>query len=210
MRQRDAKSGIAIVAQRRQVRLEVASGKPLAKKTAVRNFFNLYDHDFVRVAVGIPAVVVADPDHNADQTIALVQRAADLHALIALFPELGLSAYSCDDLFHQRALLDACEAALLRVVAETVSLPIVSVVGTPLVVDDLLYNCAVVIHRGRIIGVVPKTNLPNYREFYEQRQFTSGDSAMRDEIDLLGQRAVPFGSNLVFEHAEQPLLKFHA
>ncbi len=86
------------------------------------NFFNLYNHDFVRIAVGVPSVRVADPAYNADQTIALIREAADRKAVLALFPELGLSAYSCDDLFQQRALLDACLDALAAVVEATAKL----------------------------------------------------------------------------------------
>ena len=174
------------------------------------NFFNLYNHDFVRVAVGVPSVRVADPAYNAEHTIALIRDAAERKAVVALFPELGLTAYSCDDLFQQRALLDACLDALTSVLEATAKLSIVAVVGAPLQLDNHLYNCAVVIHRGKILGVVPKTNLPNYREFYEPRQFTSADAAARDEIDLAGNRAVPFGNNLIFQHEEQPLLAIHA
>jgi NAD+ synthase (glutamine-hydrolysing) len=174
------------------------------------NFFNLYNHDFVRIAVGVPPVRVADPAYNSEQTIALIRDASERKAVLALFPELGLSAYSCDDLFQQRALLDACLDAIAAVVEATSKLSIVSVVGAPLQVDNHLYNCAIVIHRGKILGVVPKTNLPNYREFYEPRQFTSADAATRDEIDLAGNRAVPFGNNLIFQHEDQPLLAFHA
>src|SRR5580698_3477383 len=174
------------------------------------NFFNLYNHDFVRIAVGVPSVRVADPAYNAEQTVALIREASERKAVVALFPELGLTAYSCDDLFQQRALLDACLDAIAAVIEATSMLSIVSVVGAPLQVDHHLYNCAMVIHRGRILGVVPKTNLPNYREFYEPRQFTSADAATRDEVDVAGSRAVPFGNNLIFEHEEQPLLTLHA
>jgi NAD+ synthase (glutamine-hydrolysing) len=174
------------------------------------SFFNLYSHDFARVAVCIPEVRVADPAFNAGTTVALLEEAARRGAILALYPELGLSAYSCEDLFHQQALLDGTEAALERVVAASRELPVIAVVGAPLVVDSLLYNCAVVVHRGRILGVTPKTYLPNYREFYELRQFTPGDSATRTTIDLLGQRDVPFGARLVFQLENQPLLAFHA
>jgi NAD+ synthase (glutamine-hydrolysing) len=174
------------------------------------NFFNFYNHDFVRIAVGVPSVRVADPAYNADHTVALIREAAERKAVLALFPELGLSAYSCDDLFQQRALLDACLDAIGRVAEATAKLSIVSVVGAPLQIDHRLYNCAIVINRGRILGVVPKTNLPNYREFYEPRQFSAAGAAMRDEIDLAGNRAVPFGNNLIFQHEEQPGLTIHA
>jgi NAD+ synthase (glutamine-hydrolysing) len=174
------------------------------------NFFNLYNHDFVRIAVGVPSVRVADPAYNAEQTIALIREASERKAVVVLFPELGLTAYSCDDLFQQRALLDACLDAIAAVVEATAKLSVVSVVGAPLQVDHHLYNCAIVIHRGKILGVVPKTNLPNYREFYEPRQFSAADAATRDDIDLLANRGVPFGNNLIFQHEEQPLLAIHA
>jgi NAD+ synthase (glutamine-hydrolysing) len=173
------------------------------------NFFNFYNHDFVRVAVGIPAVRVADPAFNAEQTVALMRQAAERKAVVVLFPELGLSAYSCDDLFHQRALLDGCVAAIRKIADAALSLPLVAIVGAPLQIDNLLYNCAVVISRGRILGVVPKTYLPNYREFYEARQFNSGESAVRGAIELCGQRGIPFGTQLLFRAEEQPLLAFH-
>src|SRR5580693_756953 len=174
------------------------------------NFFNLYNHEFVRIAVGVPSVRVADPAYNAEQTIALIREASERKAVVALFPELGLTAYSCDDLFQQRALLDACLDAIAAVVEATAKLSVVSVVGAPLQIDHHLYNCAIVIHRGKILGVVPKTNLPNYREFYEPRQFSSADAATRDEVDLLANRGVPFGNNLIFQHEEQSLLAIHA
>ncbi len=174
------------------------------------SFFNLYRHNFVRVAVCIPEVRVADPAFNAGKTVALLEEAGRRGALLALYPELGLSAYSCEDLFHQQALLDGTKAALAQVVTASREIPVIAVVGAPLVVDSLLYNCAVVVHRGRILGVTPKTYLPNYREFYELRQFTPGDSAARTTIDLLGQQDVPFGARLVFQAENQPLLAFHA
>jgi NAD+ synthase (glutamine-hydrolysing) len=152
---------------------------------------------------------VADPAFNAAGTVRLMGGAVERRAVLALFPELGLSAYSCEDLFHQRALLDATEAALRTVLEASVSWPLIAVVGLPLVVDHRLYNCAVVICRGQVLGVVPKTYLPNYREFYEARQFTSADAAARDEIELAGQRGVPFGTRLLFRLEDQPLAVLH-
>ena len=174
------------------------------------NFFNLYNHDFVRVAVGIPAVRVADPAFNASETIALMKQAADRKALLALFPELGLSAYTCDDLFQQRALLDSVEDALGEILVASRELNLVGVVGMPVRIDHLLFNCAVVVCRGAILGAVPKTFLPNYREFYEARQFAPADSARSSEIDLAGQRGVPFGTALLFRHRDQPQFVFSA
>src|SRR5581483_11678591 len=109
----------------------------------------------------------------------------------------------------QRALLDGCRAAIAEIVDASQTMPLVAVVGTPLEVDNLLFNCAVVISRGRILGVVPKTFLPNYREFYEARQFNSGESAVSSSLTLAGQVDIPFGSRLLFQHDEQPLLTFH-
>ncbi|MCZ7563849.1 MAG: NAD(+) synthase [Burkholderiales bacterium] len=172
-------------------------------------FDNLYRHNFARAAVCIPEVRVGDPAFNARQTVALMRRAAERDALLAVFPELGLSAYSCEDLFHQQALLDGALAALGDVLAASRELPIVAAVGAPLQVGGLLYNCAVVLARGRILGVVPKTYLPNYREFYELRQFTPGDTSPERAVTLLGQRDIPFGAGLVFRCEEQPLFVFH-
>ena len=171
------------------------------------SFFNLYRHNFVRVAVGIPEVRVADPAFNASPSVELIARAATERAMLVALPELGLSAYSCEDLFHQQALLQASLDGLAKVLEGTRELPVAAVLGIPLQTDDLLFNCAVVISRGRILGVVPKTYLPNYREFYELRQFTPGDFAVRDSIRLLGQD-VPFGARLIFQLQEQPLLRF--
>ncbi len=174
------------------------------------SFFNLYSHNFIRAAVAIPEVRVADPTFNAGQTIALMQQAAQRHAVLAAFPELGLSAYSCEDLFHQQALLDASKAALAQVVAASSGLTLVAVVGVPLQIDGLLYNCAAVISGGKILGVAPKTYLPNYREFYELRQFTPGDYCARAAIDLCGQTDVPFGTRLIFQAENQPQLALFA
>ncbi|MGM9481275.1 NAD(+) synthase [Roseateles sp. NT4] len=171
-------------------------------------FDNLYSHNFARVAVGVPQCRVADPAFNAGQTIALLRQAATEGVAVIAFPELGLSAYSCDDLFHQRALLDGCEAALAEVLAATAELPPVAIVGMPLRVEHRLLNCAVVLLRGRILGVVPKTFLPNYGEFYEARQFCSGEEATVDTVMLLGQR-VPFGSRQIFAADDLPLLRLH-
>jgi NAD+ synthase (glutamine-hydrolysing) len=172
------------------------------------SFDNLYSHDFARLAVGLPLCRVADPAFNAEQTIALLKQAAAEGAAVVAFPELGLSAYSCDDLFHQRALLDGCEAALAAVLAATEALPTVAIVGMPLRVEQRLFNCAVVLQRGRVLGVVPKTFLPNYGEFYEARQFCSGEEATVDSVSLLG-RQVPFGSRQVFAADDLPLLRLH-
>ncbi|OTP79220.1 NAD synthetase / Glutamine amidotransferase chain of NAD synthetase [Caballeronia sordidicola] len=171
-------------------------------------FFNLYSHDFARVAVGVPRCKVADPAFNAAETIELAKQAAANGAVLVAFPELGISAYTCDDLFHQRALLDACEEALATVVAASKSLSVAMIVGMPLRVEHTLFNCAIVVAGGKIQGVVPKSYLPNYGEFYEARQFSAAENASVDRVNLLGSD-VPFGSSLLFEIADMPLFRFH-
>ncbi|MGE3535989.1 MAG: NAD(+) synthase [Candidatus Tectimicrobiota bacterium] len=176
--------------------------------TSEDDFFNLYNHGFVRVAVGIPEVRVADTAFNAARTVELMQQAAQAQAVLVVFPELGLSAYSCDDLFHQQALLQGALDALQTVLRASQDLDLVTVVGLPVQVDHLLFNCAVVLQRGRILGVVPKTFLPNYREFYELRQFTPAAAAVHDTIRLAGQEAVPFGERLLFQAADDSRVTF--
>ena len=167
----------------------------------MKGFFNPYTHGFARLAVATPAVRVGDPQHNLEATEVLLRRAAHEKALLVVFPELGLSGYSCEDLFHQQALIDAAEESLATLLRRSAGMPLAALVGLPVAVDGQLFNCAALIAQGRLVGVVPKTYLPNYREFYEARQFTPGDAARRTEIELAGQR-VPFGTNLLFRHSE--------
>lgn len=172
-------------------------------------FFNLYHHNFIRAAVAVPDLRVADPEFNAKETLALLQQAAEHKALLVAFPELGLSAYSCDDLFLQQALLNECRQALGKILKGSQKLPVIGIVGLPLQVDSLLFNCAAVFYQGRLLGIIPKTYLPNYREFYELRQFTPADYATRQSIDLCGQRDIAFGNRLLFQVEEQPLFTFY-
>ncbi|MFG6448482.1 NAD(+) synthase [Roseateles sp. BYS180W] len=172
------------------------------------HFLNLYNHDFVRVAAAVPLCRVADPQHNAEQTAALLRELAAQSVAVAVFPELGLSGYSCEDLFQQQALQQASLDALAQVLQASRELSTLAVVGLPLRVQQRLFNVAVVLQRGRVLGVVPKSYLPNYGEFYEPRQFAAADHALVDEVELLGQRVL-FGSQLVFEAQDQPLLSLH-
>src|SRR3954471_13820533 len=174
----------------------------------MKDFFNLYSHDFVRLAVATPVVRVGDPEFNGAATEKLMREAARGKALLAVFPELGLSAYTCDDLFHQNALLEATENALAGLLRRTRNLPVAALVGLPFAVDGALFNCAALICQGRLVGVVPKTYLPNYREFYERRQFTPGDVPHRREIELAGQ-SVPFGTDLLFRLSELKRFVLH-
>jgi NAD+ synthase (glutamine-hydrolysing) len=172
------------------------------------SFFNLYRHNFVRIALAVPPTRVADPAFNAEQTMALMKQAADRKALLVVFPELGLSAYSCEDLFQQQALLEGSLQALGRIIDISRDLSLISIVGLPVSVDSMLFNCAAVVHKGRLLGLAPKTYLPNYREFYEARQFTSASARLRDRIDFAGHRNVPFSNRLLFQAEDQPLFTF--
>ncbi|HEU4440753.1 MAG TPA: NAD(+) synthase [Burkholderiales bacterium] len=174
----------------------------------MKDFFNLYRHGFARMAVATPLVRVGDPQYNLDATVKLMREAARERAVLAVFPELGLSAYTCEDLFHQQALIDGAQAALAELLKQTRNLPLAALVGLPVALDGLLYNCAALVCQGRLIGVVPKTYLPNYREFYEGRQFTPGRTARQQEVRLAGQ-VCPFGTDLIFRAAELPNLVLH-
>ncbi len=171
-------------------------------------FGSLYAHGFVRVAAAVPSVRVAEPSVNAEHTLALARRAAAEHASLVIFPELGASAYSNEDLFHQEALREAVAEALRQIVAESAGLAPLLVVGAPLLADQRLFNTAVVIHRGAVLGAVPKSYLPNYREYYEKRQFCAARDALSDAIDVLGE-TVPFGADLLFEARDLPGFVLH-
>jgi NAD+ synthase (glutamine-hydrolysing) len=174
-----------------------------------RPFLSIYSHGFVRAAVCIPRVRVADPAYNADHTLALARRASNQHAAIALFPEMGISAYSNDDLFHQDALLEATQAALASIVEASNDLSPLLLVGAPLRFEAKLFNCAVAIYRGRVLGITPKTYIPNYREFYEKRQFASARDALGREVRFL-DTLVPFGNDLIFTADNVPGFAIHA
>jgi NAD+ synthase (glutamine-hydrolysing) len=160
-------------------------------------FESIYGHGFLRIAIGTPRVALADPNTNTRRSIELAQRAVACKAALVVFPELGLSGYSLEDLVLQDALLDGVELAARELIEASTALPAIMLVGAPLRSEGKVFNCALVIHAGRLLGVVPKTYLPNYREFYEKRQFTSGSEAVQDTVSVAGHR-VPFGSRLLF------------
>jgi NAD+ synthase (glutamine-hydrolysing) len=166
-------------------------------------FYSIYSHGFIRATVAIPSVRVADCRYNVERTLKLARRASENYAAITLFPELGISAYSNEDLFHQEALLDATQSALAYLKTESRSLLPVILVGAPLRFEGKLFNCAVVIYRGNVLGIVPKTYIPNYREFYEKRQFSSARHAVKREVFFLGER-VFFGNDLIFDASNIP------
>jgi NAD+ synthase (glutamine-hydrolysing) len=161
-------------------------------------FTSIHRHGLVRVAAARPRVTIADPAANADSALELARQAHDAGADLVVFPELCISAYAIDDLHLQQALLDATESAVARMAAETSTLRPLLLIGAAVRRHGRVYNCAVAVHGGRILGVVPKTFLPNYREFYEKRWFASGHGHRGAFIGFAG-RDVPFGVDLLFE-----------
>jgi len=164
----------------------------------MKGFFNLYQQGFVRVALGVPQVRVADPVFNTNETLKLAAQAEEEGAIMALFPELGLSAYSNEDLFHQDALLAGVSEGIARIREWSVHHAPMLIVGAPLMVDERLFNCGLLIAQGRIWGAAVKSYLPNYREFYEYRQFRPARQALSSVITVAGERDVPFGADLLF------------
>ncbi|MCA0295477.1 MAG: NAD(+) synthase [Actinobacteria bacterium] len=166
------------------------------------DFFNLYAHGFARVAACTLPITMVTPRANAEAVLAQARKVADAGACLAVFPELTLTGYSIEDLLMQDTVLTATLDALDWLVPQTVDLGCIVVVGAPLVSLNRIYNCAVVIHRGQVLGVVPKSYLPTYREFYERRQIGPGDD-VTGEIRVAGQD-VPFGSDLLFAADDVP------
>ena len=161
-------------------------------------------HGFLRVAAACPPVRVADPERNADATLDFVARAAQQHVQVLVLPELGLTGYTCGDLFFSlRTLVGGAERALARVLAETARRDMVIVVGLPVLQGDRLFNAAAVLQSGRLLGVVPKTFLPGYKEYYEERWFSSSREVRGGEL-LLAGHTVPFGTDLLFQQPDEP------
>jgi len=154
---------------------------------------------FYKVAAAVPQIKVADVGFNTDVILKLAKEADSNKAAAVLFPELSVTGYTCADLFHQPILVDEASGALIRIAEETRALGVVLVVGAPLFFRNSLYNCGVVIHRGEILGVVPKVYNPNYREFYDKRWFSSWKNKANDTIQI-GDTEVPIGTDIIFEH----------
>jgi NAD+ synthase (glutamine-hydrolysing) len=162
-------------------------------------------HGFVRVAAAVPTLRVGDPAFNADCTLGLLDRAAADGVEVVVFPEMGLTGYTCGDLFHQTVLLRAALAELDRLAGKSgLSFHGLAVVGLPVVVDDQVFNCAAVLHRGRVLGLMPKSYLPNYKEFYDARYFASSATARSDTVRLANGQAAPFGTDLLFHAVAEP------
>ncbi|MBA4050911.1 MAG: NAD(+) synthase, partial [Erythrobacter sp.] len=175
--------------------------------TKAHPFFDMHSHGFVRVATATPCSRTADVPFNTAGVLAEAAKAHEANVDLVVYPELTLSSYAIDDLLLQNAILERVEAGLAEIVAASANLDPVLVVGAPLKRGDKLYNCAVVIARGQILGVVPKSFLPNYREFYEKRHFAHGRGCTDMWITLAGED-VPFGTDLFFAAANLPGFRF--
>ncbi|MGP9693352.1 NAD(+) synthase [Brachybacterium sp. AOP25-B2-12] len=165
---------------------------------------DVHDHGFVRVAAVTVPVALADPAANADRHIAALRDLDAQGVSVAVFPELSLSGYSLDDLVLQEPLLDAVEQALLDLAEATAELAPLVVVGAPLRTGSRLMNCAVVLHRGRFLGAVPKANLPTYREFYERRWYAPGDDVTPREVRIGRERTVTLDAHRLFAATDLP------
>ncbi len=172
------------------------------------DFYSAYDQGFARVAACTVPVAIADPAANAATVLEQARACHDDGAALALFPELSLCGYAIDDLLLQDTLLAGVLEAIGEITTGSADLTPVIVVGAPLVHGTRVLNCAVVIHRGRVLGVAPKSYLPTYREFYERRWFAPGDDRHGSSITLLGDE-VPFGPDLVFDATDVPGLAVH-
>ena len=155
------------------------------------------EYGFIKVAAAIPKLKIADCKYNALQIEEQIKQAAEKGVKIIAFPEMSITAYTCGDLFGQQLLLEEAEKELKNLLQRTSSLEIIAIVGMPVVVNDSLINAAVVLQKGTIMGIVPKTYLPNYKEFYEQRWFASASTILEDCVSLCGH-TVPLGTNLLF------------
>ena len=154
-------------------------------------------HGFVRVAAAIPSVRVADCTYNTERIVSMMKDADDKGASIIVFPELSITGYTCGDLFQQSLLIDKANASLGILLEQTAGLDIIAIIGIPVATRGTLLNAAAVVQKGKILGVIPKTHLPNYKEFYEKRWFSSAWQTEETEIEILGHN-VPMHTNLVF------------
>jgi NAD+ synthase (glutamine-hydrolysing) len=171
-------------------------------------FFSPYRHQFIRVGACVPQVAVTEPRRNADNVLGLLAQGNKAWVALMVFPELCLSAYAIDDLLFQDAVLDEVVRQVDRLICASAELFPIFVVGAPLRSRGRLYNCGVVIHRGTLLGVVPKVFLPNYREFYERRHFTSGEDVAGQSIALAGRESL-FGCDLIFGARSEAGFTFH-
>ena len=164
------------------------------------------EYGFVRVGAVVPEMKVADVEFNTEEIIKQIQIAEEKQIQIVAFPELCITGYTCQDLFHQDVLLNKSEEAIQRIKQSTENLNVIALVGMPIRRDNQIFNAAVVIQKGKILGIVPKTHIPNYSEFYEKRWFASGKDTT-GEISLNGEN-IPFGTDLLFTDSENNKMCF--
>ena len=159
------------------------------------------EYGFIRVGAVVPELKVANPKFNVEKIVEMIKDASKKEIGVLVFPELSITGYTCADLFMQDCLLKEALGGLERIKEETKKLPLVVIVGAPLKVGNQLYNCAVLLQKGHILGAIPKTYIPNYNEFYEKRWFASSEDLLETEITLFDE-TVPIGTNLIFEDQE--------
>lgn len=160
------------------------------------------EYGFIKVGTAIPAVRVGDVQYNTEQIEALLTQAEEAGIEIIVFPELSLTGYTCQDLFRQRSLLKTVDTAVTHLLQSTLQKDVIAIVGAPLEVGNLLLNCAIVVQQGKLLGIVPKTYLPNYNEFYEKRWFTSAQSLRPTTIRLAGTAIEVSAQPKLFETAQ--------
>ena len=161
----------------------------------------LKEFGFVRCGAVVPKLKVADIDFNVSEIIKQIKQADSKKVQIVCFPELCITGYSCADLFYQDVLIENAKSGLNKILEETKNINIITILGMPIKAENQLFNTAVVIQKGEILGIVPKTFIPNYAEFYEKRWFASSKNAKQNEIMLFGKN-VPFGTDLLFKDKE--------
>jgi NAD+ synthase (glutamine-hydrolysing) len=192
-----------VVARPEPPRYPQRCGRAVIPFGGTMSFLSIYKHGFARVAACVSQSHVADPAANLVDILAIARTCHERSVAVAVFPELGLSGYAIEDLLMQDVLLDAVEEALGGLVAASADLMPVLVVGAPLRFGARIYNTACIVHRGRLLGVVPKTYLPTYREFYEKRHFASGEGVQGETIRI-GPLEAPFGTDLIFAADDLP------
>lgn len=163
-------------------------------------------YGFIRVGSALPKCKLADCIYNTEELIQILQQANEKQIQILVFPELSITAYTCGDLFFQHSLLEYAEKGLNDIIKASQNIDVFAVVGTPVVIDNQLFNCAVAIYKGNILGVVPKSYLPNYSEFQEKRWFSPAKQLLSSEIVLCGQK-IPVGTDLIFKAEQIPYCK---
>lgn len=165
------------------------------------------EYGFIRVGACVPELKVAEVTFNVEEIIKRIKEADSKEVAVLVFPELSITGYTCSDLFFQEELLTSSKEGIKRILKETKELDIISIIGAPVSIRNQLFNCGIVISKGHILGMVPKTYIPNYNEFYEKRWFATSLDLMDTEINFLGE-TVPIGTDLLFKDNENEQMSF--